>query len=198
MAAQSDLIIFTDGASRGNPGAAACAYTIELPTGEVLEEADRLGTMTNNQAEYTALVRALEHALQLGPDLRVVVHSDSELMVKQMRGEYKVKNEDLRGLYEQATKLARQFRHPPRLEHVRRADNKRADQLCNDVLDGKREASVETILAEHSAKEGNLHDEAEALLDQARAQPSASAVWDQLVALLQRHGMRIPARKRGK
>lgn len=132
------LTIYTDGASRGNPGEAAFAYVINRDDQPTIEGAGRLGQMTNNQAEYTALVRALEHALELGPQHRLLVHSDSELMVKQMNGEYRVKNEDLRDLYEQACALRRRFEGPVTIQHVRREQNKRADQLCNEALDGKR------------------------------------------------------------
>ncbi len=132
------LTIHTDGASRGNPGAAAYAYVIRRDGEPPIEEADCLGQMTNNQAEYTALVRALEHALELGTQHRVLIHSDSELMVKQMNGEYRVKNEELRGLYEQACALRNRFEAPVTILHVRREQNKRADQLCNEALDGKR------------------------------------------------------------
>src|SRR5829696_6562079 len=99
------LTIHTDGASRGNPGAAAFAYVISGLDGSPIEEAGCLGQMTNNQAEYTALVRALEHALRLGPQHRLVINADSELMVKQMKGEYKVKNAELRDLYDRARGL---------------------------------------------------------------------------------------------
>jgi ribonuclease HI len=132
------LIIYTDGASRGNPGEAAFAYVINRDGQPPIEEADRLGQMTNNQAEYTALIRALEHSLELGTHHRVIVHSDSELLVKQMNGEYRVKNEDLRGLYEQACALRQRFEGPVTIRHVRREQNRRADQLCNEALDGKR------------------------------------------------------------
>jgi ribonuclease HI len=131
------LTIYTDGASRGNPGEAAFAYVISRDGKPVIEKAECLGQMTNNQAEYTALVRALEHALELGPRHRVIVHSDSELMVKQMSGEYRVKNEELRGLYEQASALRQRFDGLVTIRHVRREQNKRADQLCNEALDGK-------------------------------------------------------------
>ena len=87
------LTIHTDGALRGNPGAAAFSYVIHREGEPLIEEADCLGQMTNNQAEYTALVRAWSDALQLGAHYRVILHSDSELMVKQMNGEYRVKNE---------------------------------------------------------------------------------------------------------
>jgi ribonuclease HI len=104
MSQAPHLIIHTDGASRGNPGPAAFAYVIERD-GQVLhEEAGRLPDTTNNQAEYTALVRALEHALRLGPEHRVTLHSDSELMVKQMNGQYRVKDAGLRPLYEEAVR----------------------------------------------------------------------------------------------
>ena len=138
MAEAAVLSIHTDGASRGNPGEAAFAYIISRDDEPPIEEADCLGQMTCNQAEYTALVRALEHALELGAHHRVLVHSDSELMVKQMNGEYRVKNEDLRGLYEQACALRKRFEGPVTIRHVRREQNKRADQLCNEALDGKR------------------------------------------------------------
>src|SRR6476659_4118674 len=113
------LTIYTDGASRGNPGAAAFSYVIGGADGSPIEEAGCLGQMTNNQAEYTALVRALEHALRLGPAHRLLVHSDSELMVRQMKGEYKVKNEELRPMYERARDLADRFEGGVVFQHVR-------------------------------------------------------------------------------
>src|SRR5262245_11050586 len=136
MARPELLTIYTDGASRGNPGEAAFAFVIAHDGQTIAEQAGRLGRTTNNQAEYMALVRALEHALRLGEGWRLQVNSDSELMVKQMRGEYRVKNEELRPLYEQARRLADRF---PAVawEHVRREQNRRADELCNLVLDGR-------------------------------------------------------------
>src|SRR5262249_18454128 len=131
------LTIHTDGASRGNPGAAAFAYVIARKGAATIENAGRIGELTNNQAEYTALVRALEHALRLGAEHRVVLHSDSELMVKQMKGEYRVKNEELRPLYDRARELAKGFTGGVSFVHVRRELNKRADQLGNLALDGK-------------------------------------------------------------
>jgi ribonuclease HI len=179
------LTIHTDGASRGNPGDAAYAYTIEGDSDVSIEEAGCLGKMTNNQAEYTALVRALEHALRLGPAHHLVVHSDSELMVKQMKGEYKVKNEELRDLYQQALRLAGKFKQVT-LKHVRREHNKRADQLCNDALDGKREASAEALIA------ASLDGEAIACLKAAGAGPDPAAVWKKLLAVLAKHGVTVP------
>src|SRR5581483_4498628 len=132
------LMVHTDGASRGNPGAAAFAFVIRGDDQTLVEDAGRLGTLTNNQAEYMALIRALERAAQLGTQHRVLVHSDSELMVKQLNGQYKVKHPDLLGLYQQARGLCAQFEGGVQLVHVRREQNKRADALCNEALDGKR------------------------------------------------------------
>src|SRR5207244_2924670 len=99
-----------------------------------IEEKGTLGQATNNVAEYTALVRVLEHAARLGAR-RLLIHSDSELLVKQMNGEYQVKNEDLRSLYNQAQILRRRFEGVT-IRHVRREQNSRADRLCNEALDG--------------------------------------------------------------
>jgi ribonuclease HI len=184
MAEPALFRIHTDGASRGNPGEAAFAFVLERPDGEVIEEGERLGQMTNNQAEYTALVRALERALELGAEHGVVLHSDSELMVKQMRGEYRVKNEELRDLYEQAQELARRFRGPVSFVHVRRAQNSRADALCNEALDGKRGGRGRPAPPP-------LREQAVACLRRAGvAEPDA--VWGELRSLLEKNGVRIP------
>jgi ribonuclease HI len=124
-----------DGASRGNPGPAAYAVVLARPGEPVVEEADTIGTATNNAAEYTALVEGLELAAELGVK-KLAVFSDSELMVKQMRGEYRVKNEDLRPLYEEARRLAAGFAQFT-ITHVRREQNKRADEIGNEALDGR-------------------------------------------------------------
>lgn len=187
------LTIHTDGASRGNPGAAAFAYIIDQPNEPAIEEAGCLGQMTNNQAEYTALVRALEHALRLGPEHRVHVHADSELMVKQMKGEYKVKNSELRDLYRQARDLADQFHGGVSFQHVRRGDNKRADALCNEALDGRRRpAASRSAHAPVAAAKPQLHEQAIACLREAAAYPNAEEVWQQLVKILTRHGVVLP------
>jgi ribonuclease HI len=123
-----------DGASRGNPGPAAFAYVIRRPDGSTIRNAGCLGSATNNIAEYTALLRALEHAVEIKVT-DAIVRSDSELLVKQMTGVYKVKNEELRELYQEAKELVRQIPHLS-LEHVRRAENSEADKLCNEALDG--------------------------------------------------------------
>jgi ribonuclease HI len=206
MTQPSALTIHTDGASRGNPGAAAFAYVIARPGQPPIEEAGCLGTMTNNQAEYTALVRALEHALRLGSDQHVTVHSDSELMVKQMKGEYRVKDSGLRPLYERACALRDRFTHSPRFVHVRRALNARADELCNEALDGQRGAKRGPAAPTHhspltthhspSPTRDRWHDEAIACLRAAAAawargnaaDPPPEAVWEQLLSILEEDG----------
>jgi ribonuclease HI len=124
----------TDGGARGNPGPAAYGYVLEAEDGTVLAaEGEAIGTATNNIAEYSGLVAGLQRALELHvPEVEVV--SDSELMVKQMRGEYRVKNEALRELYEEAAALARRL-ETVEYRHVKRAHNELADRLVNDALD---------------------------------------------------------------
>ncbi|MCS7045624.1 MAG: ribonuclease HI family protein [Gemmataceae bacterium] len=128
--------IFTDGAARGNPGPAAYAFVIQRPGQPTIEEAGRLGETTNNIAEYHALVRALEKANELG-GRRLVVQSDSELIVKQLTGEYHVRHPRLVPLYRRVCDLVEKFESVV-FRHVPRSQNRRADQLGNEVLDGKR------------------------------------------------------------
>jgi ribonuclease HI len=127
------LRIHTDGAARGNPGPAAFAYVIEQEGAEDIEEKGVLGTKTNNVAEYIALVRALEHAARLGAR-RLEIFTDSDLMVNQMKGLYKVKNPGLKQYWEQADRLFREF-EKVNIQHVPRGRNGRADRLCNEALD---------------------------------------------------------------
>jgi ribonuclease HI len=125
----------TDGGARGNPGPAAYGYVLETDDGTVLAaHGEAIGTATNNVAEYRALVAGLAKALDLSVD-EVEVVSDSELLVKQMRGEYKVKNEALRELWDEAARLARQLRSVS-YTAVRREHNELADRLVNEALDG--------------------------------------------------------------
>ena len=126
--------LFTDGGARGNPGPAAYGFVLESEDGTVLAaEGEAIGTATNNVAEYSGLIAVLEKAIELHvPQVEVV--SDSELMVKQMRGEYRVKNEALRELYDEATALARRVGNVE-YRHVKRAHNELADKLVNDALD---------------------------------------------------------------
>lgn len=128
------LILRTDGASRGNPGPAAAGLVIELPNGDVIASGKQyLGIMTNNQAEYRALILGLRSIAQHRPS-EVRVFMDSELVVRQMTGQYRVKDELLRGMYDEAQTLVRQL---PKVtfQHVRRGQNSQADALANKALD---------------------------------------------------------------
>jgi ribonuclease HI len=124
----------TDGGARGNPGPAAYGYVLEADDGTVLAaHGETIGIATNNVAEYSALVAGLEKAAELGVRQLEVV-SDSELLVHQMRGEWKVKNEALRELWRKASRLATRF---DRISYsaVRREHNELADRLVNEALD---------------------------------------------------------------
>ncbi len=123
-----------DGAARGNPGPASYAVIVRRPDGSLLKEIGKyIGRATNNVAEYYALIAALDFAATAGiAHLRVL--SDSELLVRQMQGLYKVKNGDLRPLFERAKKLAARLAYFA-IEHVRRELNRDADALANEALD---------------------------------------------------------------
>jgi len=128
--------LFTDGGARGNPGPAAYGYVLESEDGHVLDaRGEAIGITTNNVAEYSALVAGLVKAVELGVDELEVI-SDSELLVKQMRGEYKVKSLGLRLLWEEASGLADRIRSI-RYTAVRREHNELADRLVNEALDGE-------------------------------------------------------------
>ena len=126
--------LFTDGGARGNPGPAAYGYVLEAEDGTILDaRGERIGVATNNVAEYRALVAGLEKALELAvPEVEVV--SDSELLVKQMRGEYRVKNAALQELSIQAARIAREIGNVS-YTAVRREHNELADRLVNEALD---------------------------------------------------------------
>ena len=129
--------LYTDGGARGNPGPAAFAYVLETDDGTVLDaRGEPIGVATNNVAEYRALVEGLEAAARVGVDELEVV-SDSELLVKQMRGEYKVKNAALRELSLEAARIGRSI-GTVRYRAVRREHNTLADRLVNEALDAAR------------------------------------------------------------
>jgi ribonuclease HI len=126
--------LYTDGGARGNPGPAAAAYVLETEDGTVLEaRGEVIGIATNNVAEYRALVAGLARAVEAGVNELEVI-SDSELLVKQMRGEYRVKNEALRVLSLEAARLGREVGRV-RYRAVRREHNELADRLVNEALD---------------------------------------------------------------
>jgi probable phosphoglycerate mutase len=122
-----------DGGSRGNPGPAGYGVRIVLDDGAIVDLKDTLGIATNNVAEYNGLLAALRWAVDHG--VRALqIRADSELMVKQMNGVYRVKNPGLQPLYEEARALARQIGRVT-FEHVRRELNKDADRLANEAMD---------------------------------------------------------------
>lgn len=133
------IIVHSDGGARGNPGPAAIGVVIEKEDGEIVEKlSETIGDSTNNIAEYTAVLRGL-HALialfgEKTAELEIDWRLDSELVVKQLAGEYKVKNPGLRSLFEEIRDLRTRF---PKLSlrHVRREENKEADRLVNEALD---------------------------------------------------------------
>ncbi len=135
------LVVHVDGGARGNPGPAAAACVVATPDGQALaEDAVLLGRTTNNVAEYRALLLGLRRARELGAD-DVEVIGDSELIAKQVLGQYKVKNDALRSLHREATAALRAFDHWS-IRTVPRAQNADADALVNAALDQQRDASA--------------------------------------------------------
>ncbi|MBZ5508134.1 MAG: ribonuclease HI family protein [Acidobacteriia bacterium] len=125
-----------DGGARGNPGPSAYGVVVRDAKGEIIAElAEYLGNQTNNFAEYSGLLAALEYAVR-EKYLSLAVISDSELMVKQMKGQYKVKNPGLLELYTRAKSLVRKLEHFS-IQHVLRAQNRDADRLVNEILDSR-------------------------------------------------------------
>jgi ribonuclease HI len=130
------VVVNVDGGSRGNPGQAAIAAVVQDPDGGVLEEsAERIGTATNNVAEYRALLLGIERAAAIGAtELELV--GDSELIVRQVKGEYKVKDATMRELHTQVKRALAGFQGWS-IRHVRRELNAEADRLVNEALDGR-------------------------------------------------------------
>ena len=127
------LIINTDGLSKGNPGTAAIGATIKDERGKMLATiSQRIGVTTNNVAEYKALIAALQKALKL-KGTQVEVRSDSELMIRQLKGRYKVKSESLKPLYIEVTQLLVKFEGVT-LKYIPRELNTAADKLANDAV----------------------------------------------------------------
>ena len=133
------LIIHTDGGSRGNPGKAGIGVVIEKDDGNKEQIYKYIGITTNNIAEYTALKEALMRAEDLG-EKHVSVIMDSELVVKQIKGEYRVKNEGLKPLYKDIKNIIREFDYFE-IRHVMRKDNKEADKLANKAMDEECDSS---------------------------------------------------------
>jgi ribonuclease HI len=129
------VVVHVDGGARGNPGTAAIAAVVQEPDGGVLEErGERIGRATNNVAEYKALLLGIEMASALGAK-EVDLVGDSELIVKQVKGEYKVKDWTMRELHAEVKQALRGF-DSWSIRHVRREHNSEADRLVNEALDG--------------------------------------------------------------
>jgi phosphoribosylglycinamide formyltransferase-1 len=137
------LNIYTDGASRGNPGPAAGGYVLADSHGKELEaKGIYLGETTNNVAEYAGLIRALEAAKKFSPK-QLCVYSDSELLVRQINGQYKVKSEQIRPMFQQVMSLLESF-DSCQVKHIPRGKNVRADNLCNRALDRQQDVQAKT------------------------------------------------------
>jgi ribonuclease HI len=134
MSKDQGLLIYIDGASRGNPGPAGAGVVIFGPEGETLaEEYVYIGEATNNVAEYRAFLLALQKAREMRAT-RVQVFTDSELLYRQMKGLYRVRDSKLAALFQEAISLSKEFQQL-RLQHVLRSENKRADLLANLAVD---------------------------------------------------------------
>lgn len=128
------LTLFTDGASRGNPGESGAGWVIQKGD-EILEEGyEYLGIMTNNQAEYRALLHGLKSVEKFSPK-NIQIKMDSELIIKQLKGEYRVKHEDLKPLFLEAFSLLNKYSW--KAQHIPREKNKEADRLSNKAIDYK-------------------------------------------------------------
>jgi len=166
MPESAKLILHVDGGARGNPGAAAAGVVLcDVHGTSLLEAGYLLGTLTNNQAEYNALVLGL-HAAHRWRAEELSIYSDSELLVRQIIGQYRVKSADLKPLYADAQRRLLKF-GAWQIQHVKREDNKRADELVNQALDLNKDiVDVERF------------DEPEAALESAVAdQPPSDAQW---------------------
>lgn len=132
------IVINTDGGSRGNPGLGGWGVVV-CKDGEILKELKgTLDHVTNNQAEYTALIMALEWCLKKDIEEDIHIFADSQLMVRQMQGRYAVHSEELKSLWKVATTLSERIRATIRFQHVKREQNRHADRLCNEAMDARK------------------------------------------------------------
>lgn len=144
------ILIHIDGGARGNPGPAGAGVVLHDESGRpILEAGYFLGRMTNNQAEYTALLCSL-HAARRAGAAELAIRADSELLVRQIKGVYKVKNPGLKALYDDARRRLRDFKHWE-ISHVRREANSRADELANAAMDAGEDV-VELDIAGTTAR----------------------------------------------
>jgi len=147
-------ILFTDGGARSNPGPAGVGFVVVVDGKIVCEGGDYIGETTNNVAEYQALIWGLENVAALGFE-QVSVRADSELMVKQLTGVYRVKQPHLKPLAEKATSLLKSFRAAEIL-HVRRENNREADSLVNDAIDARTTVGAPACSPGGQADQGTL------------------------------------------
>jgi ribonuclease HI len=155
------LTLQFDGGSRGNPGPAGIGVVIRAADGTPVVTLGRfIGRATNNVAEYTALITALEEAQKLGAR-KIIIRGDSELIIKQMRGEYRVKHPDMKVLYDQAQALVRQF-DAVQITHNLRDHNELADRLANLAMDRKRDVTDANGAAGPSPASSNAADHVDA------------------------------------
>ena len=130
----SNIVLYTDGCCRGNPGPAGIGVVIKDPHKKILKElSEYIGKATNNIAEYSALIRGLEEAGDLGAE-KITVFMDSELVVKQLNGEYRVKDDKMKELFRQAFEVLKDFKSFE-IKHIDRSKNKEADKLANRAID---------------------------------------------------------------
>jgi len=145
------IVVYIDGGSRGNPGPAAAGFVLTDPAGARLQaRAFFIGKTTNNVAEYTAIIKALEAAKQIGAK-QLNVFSDSELLVKQINGQYKVKSEQIRPLFRQAVCLLNEFENW-KVQHISRDENEQADKLVNQALNLEQDVKAEPAPAAKNKK----------------------------------------------
>lgn len=128
--------IYTDGGSRGNPGPAGGGFVIYCDGKLKTKGSIYFGEKTNNQAEYLALREALREAYAKFKDCKIICYLDSKLAVEQMNGNYKVKSDNVRPLFQEVRRIADQFKNFS-IHHIPRAENKEADQLANDAMDNR-------------------------------------------------------------
>jgi ribonuclease HI len=141
----SKIKIFTDGASRNNPGPAAAAAVFYDERGELLDGfSKRLGDLTNNQAEYEAVILALENVLKKYRGNEIEIYMDSQLACEQLKGNYKIKNEGLGKLLIKVKNLETKI-GKIRYNYISREENKEADKLVNDTLDGKVSGTIANV-----------------------------------------------------
>jgi ribonuclease HI len=202
----TQFTIYTDGASRGNPGPAAIAFVIQRKGHPDIHFSEAIGVATNNFAEYSAMIKALATARDLGAH-SVKLHSDSELMVRQLRGDYRVRHPDIIPLFEEARGIIDDIPHVE-FVHVPRELNSIADRLGNEALDGKPSNSIVNEKAAKPAaatkKSTSGIAEIVQLLDSFRSRwkrpdgPTVEAAWEELATLLKKHKLLKAPRKKAK